>query len=108
MLVLAMLGERESYGYELVGRLAEAGLTGIATGTVYPVLSRLERDGLIASRLVASPSGPARKYYRPTSSGNAGLRASTAEWDDLVAVVRRVLSADLAPTDPHTPTDPQE
>ena len=92
MLVLALLAEQESYGYELVGRLIDAGLAGIATGSVYPVLSRLERDRLISSRLVASPSGPARKYYRPTSAGASELHGSSAEWQALVAVVRHVLS----------------
>lgn len=104
MLMLDLLGAEESYGYELVGRLAAAGLTGIATGTVYPVLSRLERDGLITSRLVASSAGPARKYYRPTPSGEVGLRDATAQWDALVAVVQRVQSTAPAPA----PVDPQE
>jgi PadR family transcriptional regulator, regulatory protein PadR len=60
LLVLALLTEAESYGYELVTRLQADGLSDIAAGTVYPVLARLEREGLITSRLVASSSGPAR------------------------------------------------
>lgn len=92
MLVLALLDRRESYGYELVGRLEESGLTGIATGTVYPVLSRLERDRLISSRLVASPAGPARKYYLPTADGAQDLADSTREWTGLVAVVQQILT----------------
>lgn len=95
MLVLAVLEQGESYGYELVGRLADAGLTGIATGSVYPVLSRLERDGLISSRLVASDAGPARKYYRPTPAGIGALDDSAREWGDLVEVVRHLLSTRL-------------
>src|SRR5438046_10032618 len=66
-LLLWLLAERESYGYELVQRLRAAGLSGISDGTVYPALSRLEREGRISSRLVASRSGPARKYYPPTA-----------------------------------------
>ena len=45
MLVLALLAERESYGYELVTRLRADGLTDMGTGTVYPVLTRLVRRG---------------------------------------------------------------
>jgi len=103
LLILALLAEQESYGYELVGRLTDAGLRGIATGSVYPVLSRLERDHLISSCLVASPSGPARKYYRPTPAGESELRADSAEWWTLVTVVRHVLS-----TTPATPAELQE
>lgn len=69
MLVLLLLTEHESYGYELVTRLRDDGLADIATGTVYPVLSRLDREGLISSRPVASSSGPARKYYAPSGAG---------------------------------------
>ncbi|WP_412752069.1 PadR family transcriptional regulator [Krasilnikovia sp. M28-CT-15] len=70
-LLLWLLAERESYGYELVQRLRAAGLSGISEGTVYPALSRLEREGRISSRLVASRSGTAT---RPGSSRMASLR----------------------------------
>jgi PadR family transcriptional regulator PadR len=92
MLVLALLAERESYGYELVTRLQEAGLAGMSTGTVYPVLGRLEREGAVASRLVASPSGPARKYYRPTPEGLAALAGAREAWADLARTVHAVLA----------------
>ena len=91
MLALALLAEAESYGYELVGRLEAAGLTGISTGTVYPVLARLERDELVSSRLAASPSGPARKYYRPTEAGQEELAATAREWRHLAEVVARTV-----------------
>lgn len=95
MLVLALLAQRESYGYELVSRLQGAGLAGMSAGTVYPVLARLEREGAVASRLVASASGPARKYYRPTPAGAAELAAARTAWADLTRTVAAVL--DLAP-----------
>lgn len=102
MLVLALLTEEESYGYELVTRLQAAGLTDLATGTVYPALTRLERDGLITSRLVASPSGPARKYYRPTERGDAELTRSRLAWDAFHRTVGSVLARapDVAATTP--------
>ncbi|HMO12395.1 MAG TPA: PadR family transcriptional regulator, partial [Actinotalea sp.] len=100
MLVLVLLDQRESYGYELVRRLEEAGLVGIATGTVYPVLARLERDGLISSRLVASPSGPARKYYLPTPYGRQDLADSIQDWTSLVAVAQQILHPAPTPADP--------
>lgn len=93
MLIIGLLEASESYGYELVTRLREAGLTGIAPGTVYPVLSRLEREGRLGSHLEASPSGPARKYYRPTPAGLALYETALAAWHDLGAVVRSVDAA---------------
>jgi len=91
MLVLALLTEDESYGYQLVTRLRDDGLTDISTGTVYPVLTRLERDGLISARLVPSPAGPARKYYRPTAQGTAALATAATGWDQLAGTTRTVL-----------------
>ena len=92
MLVLALLTEADSYGYELVTRLQADGLADIAAGTVYPVLARLEREGLITSRLVASSSGPARKYYVPTAQGAVELTRSTRAWLQLTVTVTAVLA----------------
>src|SRR5450756_1182054 len=96
MVVLALLAERESYGYELVSRLQADGLTEIATGTVYPVLTRLEREGLVVSRLVASSSGPARKYYVLSAARQAELTRSTGAWRQLTATVAVTLGRSLA------------
>lgn len=87
LMLLHLLAERESYGYEVVQRLHDAGLTGVLEGTVYPALSRLEREGRVTTRLVPSSSGPARKYYRPTPAGRAALAEGTAAWRALSAVV---------------------
>lgn len=91
MLMLALLTERESYGYELVTRLQADGLADMAPGTVYPVLTRLEREGHISSRLVASSSGPARKYYLPTAKGAAELTRSRRSWLGLTVTVAHTL-----------------
>lgn len=105
MLVLALLAERESYGYELVTRLQDAGLAAMSAGTVYPVLNRLERDGAVASHLVASSAGPARKYYRPTPAGSAELAAGRSAWAELSRTVAAVLDTlDAAQPSPNTAT----
>jgi PadR family transcriptional regulator PadR len=96
-LLLWLLAERESYGYELVQRLREIGLAGITDGTVYPALARLEREGRVSTRLVASRSGPARKYYRPTDSGYAALTETTRNWLSLAGIVGPVLSRPVPP-----------
>ncbi|CAO5235190.1 PadR family transcriptional regulator [Frankia sp. AgKG'84/4] len=91
LLLLRLLAERESYGYEVVGRLRELGLTDISEGSVYPALARLEREGRVQARLVSSHAGPARKYYRPTAAGTQALTEGTASWLSLAAVVHPVL-----------------
>ena len=101
LLLLHLLSERESYGYELVQRLHDVGLTGILEGTVYPALARLEREGRVSTRLVASNAGPARKYYRPTAAGRDALTQGTAGWTSLAAVVGSQLARPL-------PAEPQE
>jgi len=104
ILLLRLLAERESYGYELVGRLRRAGFADIADGTVYPALARLEREGRVTARLIASHAGPARKYYRPTADGYAALSDGTAAWRALIGAADSVLTG---PT-PVTPAPPAE
>jgi PadR family transcriptional regulator, regulatory protein PadR len=99
LLLLHLLAERESYGYEVVGRLHEIGLSDVLDGTVYPALSRLEREGRLKSRLVSSSAGPARKYYRPTAAGYAALSTGTAQWTSLVGSVNRQLARTI-PAEP--------
>ncbi len=59
LLLLQLLAERESYGYEVVQRIHQTGLTDVLEGTVYPALARLEREGRVSARLVSST--PARR-----------------------------------------------
>ena len=93
MLILSQLRLAESYGYELVVRLQNIGLGDLATGTVYPALSRLEQDGSLTSRLVASTAGPARKYYALSPVGEEALMLATARWHSLIAIVHTGLGA---------------
>lgn len=97
LLLLHVLAERESYGYEVVHRLHEIGLSDIAAGTVYPALSRLEREQRLTARLVASNEGPARKYYRPTAAGYQTLAAGTTAWTVLAELVSEQLSRPVPP-----------
>ncbi|WP_331773408.1 PadR family transcriptional regulator (plasmid) [Embleya sp. NBC_00888] len=89
--VLGLLAEGESYGYRLGQALEDAGLGTIRGGTLYPVLLRLERGGLIAARWSEGDAGPARKYYRLTPPGKRELRAAAGEWADFTRRVSAVL-----------------
>ncbi|WIM94195.1 PadR family transcriptional regulator [Actinoplanes oblitus] len=95
LLLLHLIAERESYGYEVVQRLQAAGFADVLEGSVYPALNRLQRDGLLGTRLVPSPAGPARKYYRLSEQGRRALAESTAAWSRHVAGVEAVLARPL-------------
>lgn len=76
--VLALLSQHDSYAYEIASRLAEA--IGMGEGTIYPLMRRLQGDGLVETYLVESPAGPSRKYYRLTEAGVASFSSQKAAW----------------------------
>lgn len=67
--VLAVIARGETYGYEILAELERCGFDNLLEGTLYPVLTRLEKKELIACRKAKSPFGPIRKYYSITESG---------------------------------------
>ena len=89
--VLAVLARGESYGYEVLVTLAGHGLGDVGDASVYGTLHRLEMAGHLSSRLAASDSGPARRYYRLTAAGLRHLRSVTGEWAELRGAVDRVI-----------------
>ncbi|MGH9066463.1 MAG: PadR family transcriptional regulator [Acidimicrobiales bacterium] len=78
--VLALLRDGERYGYELVRTLAQADGLVTSEGTIYPLLARLQRRGLVASRQRPSDQGPPRRYYRLTDQGGSDLCAFVGDW----------------------------
>jgi PadR family transcriptional regulator, regulatory protein PadR len=78
--VLALVDERERYGFELVQTLAAVDGMVTSEGTIYPLLSRLRKDGAIESTWRESESGPPRRYYRLTPQGRRSLQTFRAEW----------------------------
>ena len=67
--VMGVLYHEKHYGYSLVRVLCERGSISLKDGTIYPILARLDRDGLVGSEWVESDQGPPRKYYILTESG---------------------------------------
>ncbi len=94
VLLLHLIAEREDYGYALVVRLREAGFGEMAEGTVYPALARLEQGGFVSTYLVPSDKGPARKFYRITSTGRAELARTASAWSHLSGLVAALLKGD--------------
>jgi PadR family transcriptional regulator PadR len=78
--VLALLGQEERYGFDLVRSLGDVDGMVTTEGTIYPLLSRLRRDGLVATTWRESRAGPPRRYYRLTRAGRDALDAFTHEW----------------------------
>ncbi len=78
--LLAVMGEGPAYGYEMTKRLRARGLSMVGEGSIYPLLGRLERDGLVETRRGASNGGPPRKYYSLSPDGQRALEAGVEEW----------------------------
>ena len=89
--LLNQLRRGEQYGYDLVRGLAEIDGLVIQEGTVYPILSRLRREGLLRSRIRESEQGPPRKYYALTAAGRAALREMNTYWRRLTTKIAATL-----------------
>lgn len=95
MCVLAMLARQDGYAYDIASRLADG--IGMGEGTIYPLMRRMQADGLVKTYLEESSSGPPRKYYQLTKAGRAALAAQKAEWNAFTSSVAKILAdADLA------------
>src|SRR5947207_4569430 len=90
--VLALLAGEERYGFDLVRALAEVDGMVTSEGTIYPLLGRLRRDGLVETTWRESTSGPPRRYYRLTASGESAVRSFTDQWHLFRNAVDRVLA----------------
>lgn len=83
LIVLRILDKHgESYGYQLIERISEQSknLFAFQEGTLYPLLYKMERDGLVTSKRKAALSGKERRYYRITDLGRAQLAARSREY----------------------------
>ena len=88
--ILNALADQETYAYELVKTLTSIPGLGVTEGTLYPLLSRLRVQGLVATRLEESSEGPARKYYALTAEGQQ-IRAAMNEYlNELSAGLRKL------------------
>jgi PadR family transcriptional regulator PadR len=88
--VLALVAQRDRYGYELVERISRQ--IEIAEGTVYPLLRRLTDEGYFETYLKESTEGPPRKYYRITAHGRSTLNTLRHEWQQFATGVSTLLN----------------
>lgn len=89
--VMALLRGDERYAFDLVRELAGMDGMVISEGTIYPMLSRLRRDGLVETTWRESPTGPPRRYYRLSAGGRKALRGFQHEWSNFRDAVDRLI-----------------
>lgn len=89
--VLAIIKRQKVYGYELVQIMRDYGFTTIVGGTIYPLLQKLEKQGLIKSKELTSPDGPNRKYFFITAYGEEQLMSFEEQWNSLIIKVNRIV-----------------
>jgi PadR family transcriptional regulator, regulatory protein PadR len=92
VIVLAVLSQlsKEQYGYSLLKNLSDLGLE-VDQGTLYPLLRRLESQGLLASVWKLEEARP-RRYYVISAAGKKSLPKLKEEWNSIVAVMKKMLA----------------
>jgi PadR family transcriptional regulator len=91
LVLLAVVVDEPAYGYEMTRRLRARGLSTVGEGSIYPLLGRLEREGLVATHRVASEGGPPRKYYQASPSGRHVLAEGARTWREVRDEVSSIL-----------------
>lgn len=90
--VLTIISRGETYGYEILTELISSGFHGLMEGTLYPILTRLEKKGLIRCRKEKSPFGPIRKYFSITSEGEIYLNSFKDSYRKITTSADRILN----------------
>jgi PadR family transcriptional regulator PadR len=97
--LLAVMDAGPAYGYEMTKRLSDRGLSIVGEGSIYPLLGRLERDGLVSTHRAASDGGPPRKYYSLSARGRRAFDEGVDEWRATRDAVDAVLASSQAEVD---------
>lgn len=88
--VLALISKKDMYGYEIVQNISK--VINVNEGTIYPILRRLTKDEFFEAYILESSEGPARKYYKITTTGKSYLSKMINEWNDFVGAVSLILN----------------
>ena len=87
--ILSILSREDSYAPKIIAELKAAEMI-VVEGTLYPILTRLKNQGILAYRWEESPQGPPRKYYSLTADGREALRQLDESWDSLVGQIGQI------------------
>jgi len=93
--VLAIIAKGETYGYEILSAMEQVGFSDLGEGTLYPVLTRLDKNGYISCRKAKSPLGPIRKYYSITSTGEERLDSFRENYRKISVSTNKILFGDM-------------
>lgn len=96
LMLLSILEQRDYYGYEIIKEVEERSnsVFQFKEGTLYPVLHKMEGQGLISSYRTKGENGKDRKYYKITSSGLKQLEQEKVKWTKFITSVDRVVGGD--------------
>jgi PadR family transcriptional regulator PadR len=98
VLVMGVLKRGPSYGYEIVRQINQQANDAMTwqEGTIYPVLHKLQRQGLVRSRWQEASTGRKRKYYSLTPAGHKALQAGTKQWEIFHQMILQLVGASHA------------
>jgi DNA-binding PadR family transcriptional regulator len=88
--VLELIGRGETYGYEITRRLNALGFADVVDGTVYTILVRLEKSGLVDITKRPSEIGPPRKFYSLNEAGRKELARFWERWEFVVSKITQL------------------
>jgi len=98
LLVMSLLEDQPRHGYDIskLIQIRSGGALSFHVTSLYPLLHRLEKEGLIDGIWVEKAEQRRRRYYRLTSKGTAELKSKQQSWKDFVAVISRVTGIEHA------------
>ncbi|WP_089651588.1 PadR family transcriptional regulator [Halobacillus aidingensis] len=94
--LLSIIAKGETYGYEMIEKLDHYGFTMVKEGSIYPLLLRMKKQGLVETSQKQLPSGgPKRKYYTITEGGREELEAFKLHWDAISSSVAELMKEEF-------------
>ena len=90
--VLEVISREPTYGYDITQQLRRLGFADVVEGTVYTILVRLEKNGLVSTEKKPSEVGPPRKFYSLTESGHNELTVFWSKWDFVSSKINELRS----------------
>ena len=90
LILLRILKKGEAYGYAIRQQLSQTKVLALGESTVYPLLNRQTQEGYLSVRIVPSPDGPSRRYYRLTPQGYNRLKIMETYWNTLTEAVKEL------------------
>lgn len=90
--ILKIISRNTTYGYDITQQLRKLGFEDVVEGTVYTILVRHEKNGLVETEMKPSGFGPPRKFYKLTDQGQKELKTFWAKWDFVSSKINELRS----------------